>query len=219
MEFPIVKRCMDNRPFIILPDNGLTLLSRGYTLNVAHQVLLAFDQPEKSKGQAYNAGDEQVLTLYQYVKTICDAMGKSDMEIISIPNELVPNPSRPLLRKPSTHHEVFSIGKLVYQLGYKDIVPAPEALALSVKYLAEHFNLSTNQASSFLHDPFDYETEDKIVHYWRNGDMKALKQLKYKNKEPGYTKAGYSPGINPYDGQDQIQRHSGTFNPATGKRE
>ena len=57
-EWCIVRRILDRRPRIILPDGGLSLSHFGYVENVAHALLLAVDQPEKAKGQIYNAGDQ-----------------------------------------------------------------------------------------------------------------------------------------------------------------
>ncbi|HEY2107574.1 MAG TPA: NAD-dependent epimerase/dehydratase family protein, partial [Candidatus Binataceae bacterium] len=53
-EWSIIRRILDRRKFILLPDNGLALMSHGYAENLAHAVLLAVDQPQASAGQAYN---------------------------------------------------------------------------------------------------------------------------------------------------------------------
>jgi nucleoside-diphosphate-sugar epimerase len=54
----LMRRFMDKRRHIVLPDGGLTLTTRGYAENVAHAVLLAAQQPEAAAGQIYNCGDE-----------------------------------------------------------------------------------------------------------------------------------------------------------------
>ena len=43
---PMEWRVMDGRKYIVLPDGGLVLLSRGYSQNMAHAVLLAVDKPD-----------------------------------------------------------------------------------------------------------------------------------------------------------------------------
>src|SRR5262249_26793033 len=58
-EWPIVRRILDKRPFIILPDDGLTLNHSGAAANMAHALLLEVDQPRVASGQVYNCGDEQ----------------------------------------------------------------------------------------------------------------------------------------------------------------
>ncbi len=44
-EWCVIRRILDRRPFMILPDGGLSLFTRGYAANLAHAVLLAVDQP------------------------------------------------------------------------------------------------------------------------------------------------------------------------------
>src|SRR5919202_1497911 len=55
-EWCIMRRILDKRPYIILPDGGLMLSTHGYAANLAHAVLLAVDKPEASAGQIYNCG-------------------------------------------------------------------------------------------------------------------------------------------------------------------
>jgi nucleoside-diphosphate-sugar epimerase len=99
-EWCVVRRILDRRPRIILPDGGLSLSHFGYVENVAHALLLAVDQPEKAKGQIYNAGDQEVLSLRQVVETIARAL-EHDWEIVSMPWELAV-PARPLVAQPWT---------------------------------------------------------------------------------------------------------------------
>ena len=115
-DYIIVKRIVDGRKKIILPDNGLSLISRGYSRyvfsfeqwsgsryhkacrNVAHALISAFDNEKVSEGEVYNVGDEQALTLRQIVEIIAQALGKT-VSIVNIPSEFAV-PCRPLLRKP-----------------------------------------------------------------------------------------------------------------------
>jgi nucleoside-diphosphate-sugar epimerase len=64
-EWCVVRRILDGRTQIILPDDGLSLSHFGYAANVAHAVLLAVDAEKVAAGQVYNCGDETVLTLKQ----------------------------------------------------------------------------------------------------------------------------------------------------------
>jgi len=59
-EWSIIKRILDKRTKLILPDNGLVLRSRAYAENAAHALLLAIDHPE-SGGQIYNVAEERTL--------------------------------------------------------------------------------------------------------------------------------------------------------------
>lgn len=94
-EWLIVRRILDGRPHIILPDGGLTLHSFGYAENVAHALLLAVDRPERSRGQIYNVADEQVPSLHQVVEILCTALDHQ-MDIVNMPFELAPC-TRPLV--------------------------------------------------------------------------------------------------------------------------
>ena len=58
-----LRRILDRRRSIILPEDGLTLNHSAYVENAAHAILLAVDRPEAAAGQIYNCGDERLLTL------------------------------------------------------------------------------------------------------------------------------------------------------------
>ncbi|MDH3643196.1 MAG: hypothetical protein OES38_13935, partial [Gammaproteobacteria bacterium] len=58
-EWSVVRRILDGREFIILPDGGLTLNHYGFAGNMAHALLLAVDKFEVSRGQVYNCGDDE----------------------------------------------------------------------------------------------------------------------------------------------------------------
>src|SRR6202035_191355 len=64
-EWCIIRRILDKRHTILLPDGGLSLMTHGYAANLAHAVLLAIDNPTAAAGQIYNCGDEEQLSLRQ----------------------------------------------------------------------------------------------------------------------------------------------------------
>ncbi|MDY7032771.1 MAG: NAD-dependent epimerase/dehydratase family protein, partial [Thermodesulfobacteriota bacterium] len=115
-EWCIVRRILDNRPHIILPESGLTLCTFGFSENLAHAVLLAVEMPDKSSGQIYNCGDEEVLSLRKVVEIIASALNH-EWEIVSMPWELAV-PARPLMMQPLPTHRVLSISKIQRELGY-----------------------------------------------------------------------------------------------------
>ena len=59
-EWSIIRRILDKRKKLIIPDGGLVLRSRAYAENAAHALLLAIDHPE-SGGQVYNVAEEKHL--------------------------------------------------------------------------------------------------------------------------------------------------------------
>jgi nucleoside-diphosphate-sugar epimerase len=199
-EWCIVRRIHDRRPFIVLPDGGLTLCSYGYTENLAHAVLLAVDQPQKSAGQIYNCADEETLTLRQVVEIVREALGASSLEILSLPGELAV-PARPLLMQPWTTHRVFDLAKLRGELGYRDVVPAREALARTARWLDAHPLARGGAEEKILQDPFDYAAEDALAAGWRRALESLARQPVAWPRAPGYTASYSGPGGTPRSGE------------------
>ncbi len=198
-EWCIVRRIHDRRPFIVLPDDGLTLCSYGYAENLAHAVLLAVDHPERSAGQIYNCADEECLSLRQVVEIVRDSLG-ARLEILSLPGELAVS-ARPLLMQPWTTHRVMDLAKLRGELGYRDVVPAREALALTARWLDSHPLERGGTEEKILQDPFDYAAEDELAARFRQ----ALESLRAKPVEwkrtPGFTASYSGPGGTPRSGE------------------
>jgi hypothetical protein len=182
-----VRRVLDGRRVLILPEDGLTLSHHGYAENVAHAVLLAVDRPEVAAGQIFHCGDEEVLSLRQMVEIVSAALGHR-FEIVSLPWELAV-PARPLLAQPAPTHRVLDLAKLRHRLGYRDVVPAREALARTARWLAAHPPAPGGPEETVLQDPFDYAAEDALVEAWRRA-LSALPEVRFA-REPGYT-MGYS---------------------------
>ena len=189
-EWCVVRRILDGRPFIILPDDGLTLHSFGYAGNLAHAVLLAVDQPDASAGQIYNCADEEVLTLHQVALVIADAL-ECDLDIVSMPWELAV-PARPLLMQPLPTHRVLDLSKLKSQLGYRDVVAPRDALALTARWLREHPPEPGGMEETVLQDPFDYAAEDRLVESWRKA-LGSMAPAEFA-VEPSYGLAYSGPG-------------------------
>jgi nucleoside-diphosphate-sugar epimerase len=197
-EWCIVRRIHDRRPFLILPDGGLTLCSYGYAENLAHAVLLAVDQPGVSAGQVYNCADEETPTLRQVVELVRDALGAS-LEILSLPGELAV-PARPLLMQPWTTHRVFDLTKLRAELGYRDVVPAREALARTARWLDAHPLERGGAEEKILQDPFDYAAEDALAARWRGALEMLRAQPVQWSRAPGFTASYSGPGGTPRSG-------------------
>lgn len=189
-EWSIVRRILDGRSRIVLPDAGLTLCHCGYSENLAHAVLLAVDKPESSAGKIYNCGDSQVLTLAQTVETIGEALGHP-LEIVSIPYALA-KPARPLIMQPLSTHRVYDLTRLRADLGYRDPVPAQEALGITARWLVDHPPERGGAEEVVLQDPFDYPAEDRLIEAW-NSVLANFPEIVFE-REPGYTLAYSGPG-------------------------
>lgn len=182
-EWSIVRRCLDGRPFLIVPDGGLTLETVCYGENAATAVLCAVDRPEAAAGRVYNVGDSELLTLAQTAEVIADELGHR-WELVSMPVELA-TPARPMLRHWSSRHRVVDTTRIRAELGYRDAVPPLEALARTARWLAEHPVPPGDRVERVLQDPFDYAAEDQLVAAWRRA-MSELVPL------AGASAAGYS---------------------------
>jgi nucleoside-diphosphate-sugar epimerase len=164
-EWSIVKRVLDGRRRIVVADDGLTLHHHGYTVNLAHAVLLGVDRPEAAAGKVFNAADEEVLSIRQVVE-LCAAALDHTFEIVSMPYELA-IPARPLLAQPLPTHRVLDLTRLRSELGYRDLVPAREAVRHTARWLAANPLEPGAQEETVLTDPFDYAAEDRLIAWWQ----------------------------------------------------
>ena len=160
-EWSVIRRILDKRPYIILPEAGLMMSTHGYAGNLAHAVLLAVDKPQASAGQIYNCGDEQQLTLRQVVEIIAKEMDY-EWEIVSMPHHIA-RPAHPYTMQQSPHHRVVDLTKLKNQLGYTDVYPVEEALAQTVKWYVKHQPERGGEIEKRLQDPFNYDGEDRLI--------------------------------------------------------
>jgi nucleoside-diphosphate-sugar epimerase len=192
-EWSIVRRVLDGRRRIVVADDGLTLHHHGYTVNLAHAVLLAVDQPEAAAGTVFNAGDEEVLTIRQVVELVAAALG-ADLELVSMPHALA-RPARPLLTQPLPTHRVLDLARIRARLSYADVVPAREAVADTAQWLAAHPPEPGGPEETVLTDPFDYAAEDELMDAW----LAATRSLAVPERgpEPGYGLAYSGPGGRP----------------------
>ncbi|MBX6388527.1 MAG: NAD-dependent epimerase/dehydratase family protein [Frankia sp.] len=189
-EWCVVRRILDRRPFIVLPDGGLAIIPYGYVDNLAHALLLAVDQPEASMGEVFNCGDDEKLTIRQVVEIITDELGH-DWELVNMPAELA-IPARPLMQSQQGTHRYIDTTRLRDRLGYRDVVPARQAVRLAARWLVEHPPARGGYEESALQDPFDYAAEDRLVTWWRAA-IANPPDLGYAEL-PGYGKSYAGPG-------------------------
>jgi nucleoside-diphosphate-sugar epimerase len=190
-EWLIVRRVLDARPHIVLPDGGLTLHHFGYGENLAHAILMAIDRPEKTLGQIYNAADQEVLTLRAACELIAAGLDH-EWEIINMPWELAV-PARPLITQPLPTHRVMDVSKMEHDFGYRDKVPPREAIVQAARWLVE--NPLTKEQEAMLQDPFDYAAEDELIDNWRRA-VASMPAVNW-TEEPGYGLAYSGPGGRP----------------------
>jgi nucleoside-diphosphate-sugar epimerase len=192
-EWSIVRRVLDGRTRLVIPDDGLTLHHHGYTVNLAHAVLLGIDRADDACGRVFNAGDEEVLTIRQVVELVCAALGH-ELDLVSMPWDLAV-PARPLLTQPSPTHRVLDLTRLKTLLGYRDVVPARQAVADTARWLAAHPVAPGDTEERVLTDPFDYVAEDALLDAWQRA-REGLAPVPFA-VEPGYGLAYSGPGGRP----------------------
>jgi nucleoside-diphosphate-sugar epimerase len=193
-EWSIVRRVLDGRRRIVVADDGLTLHHHGYTENLAHGVLLAVDRPSAAAGKVFNVGDEEVLTVRQVIELVSGALGHG-FEIVSMPYELAV-PARPLLAQPLPTHRVLDLARVRHDLGYRDVVPARDAVPRTANWLADHPPEAGGQEETVLTDPFDYEAEDRLIDAWSRARDSVLPATAF-DPMPGYGLAYSGPGGRP----------------------
>lgn len=189
-EWCVVRRALDDRPHIVIGDAGLTLVTFGYVENLAHAVLLPLDHPGAAAGEIFNCGDEECLTTRQVVELIATELDH-DWDIVELPAELA-TPARPLMMANHTTHRMASLAKLRERLGYRDVVPAREAVRRTARWLAEHPPQPGGPEERILEDPFDYEAEDHLVAQWRAA-LAVMEPTEWR-QAPGFGMSYSGPG-------------------------
>lgn len=212
VEWCTVRRLLEGKP-IVLPDGGANLLTRCYSRNAAEAVLLAVDRPEACRGKAYNVGDDQLLSIRQRVQVMADALGVT-AKLISMPADVAAC-ARPVLQAEDSSHIVLSTEALRRDLGYRDVVPAVQALAETARWLASN-PVSETVASKVLQDPFDFPAEQQLVDAWNRGDLAACRAVTWRPFSPGYGAFYYGLRENPATGLSQRDRHRGDWTSLAG---
>ena len=158
-DWSIIRRVRDGRRFILLPNEGLGIITRCAATNCAHAVLLSVDCAE-AKGRIFNLADDDQYTLGQWTEMILDHMG-SDAEIVGLPRSLTWAASHLVpLSGTTTAHAIVDAGLARSILGYADRIGARQALAQMVDWRLAHPPAAADTRA--WADPFDYALEDEV---------------------------------------------------------
>ena len=99
-EWCIIRRILDGRRAVIVPDGGVAVIPRGFGANVATSVLLAVDQPGASAGRHFAVGDLRQYTLRGIIEGITSYMNY-EWELLDVPYEFaLPSRAFNLSRSP-----------------------------------------------------------------------------------------------------------------------
>lgn len=157
----VMERALDGRRHIVLPDGGMAIVTRGYAVNVAQAVLLAVDEPEASSGRIYNCGDEQQFTLAQWVTLICDAMDHP-MDVVGVPADVAYSTRDFLPLQSAPIHQMLDLHAIRADLGYRDVVPAIEAIPRVVRWYLDNPPAQAQSAEERA-AALNYRAEDEQV--------------------------------------------------------
>lgn len=158
-EWSIVKRLLDGRTRILVPEGGFLVRSLLYAENAARIVLGVVDRPDRVAGQAVNCADDEPLTLRRWIAILAGALDR-EVELVSLPMAMA-KPTWAYARFPlATGHQVLDTRRLD-SLGI-DLIPAEEALARTARWYAADPRRG-DASAAHLADAFDYATEDRIA--------------------------------------------------------
>lgn len=200
-EWSLVRRVLDGRKTLVVMNGGLSLLSHIYSENAAHALLLAADKPDAARGKAYNCADDDQFDQRQFVEIATRALG-ADLELISIPD--IESAHGALIQKVSYHH-VGDTCAIRTDLGYRDVVPAIEAIARTVLWYRDNPLEYGGEYEQRRTDVFDYEAEDRLAELYR-AYASAVGEVKLREKHANYARHPYAHPRQHRKGRDERGR-------------
>jgi nucleoside-diphosphate-sugar epimerase len=159
-EWLIIRRILDNREVIYLPDGGLSIHSRMAWANASEAVLRAVDRPGTAAGNAYNVADLDQFALRDWVRLIAGLMG-AELDIRSVPGE-IPSPGWAMFAfgyPALSHHFLLDSTKIRRELGYEDVLDPAQALGETIAWTEKHPEIVDATMNLF----FDYAREDAFT--------------------------------------------------------
>ncbi len=151
---PYLKRMDDHRPTIVLTQGMANWRwTRGYVENVAEAVVLAVTD-RRATGQIYNVGEKQTCSEANWINAIGAAAGWSG-EIITVPEDRVPEPLRPDFN--TAQHLVVDTSRIRKELGYTELVSRDGALRRTVAWERTHPPAEVDPQA------FNYAAEDILL--------------------------------------------------------
>jgi nucleoside-diphosphate-sugar epimerase len=162
-EWSIVRRLLDGRRRLVLPDGGLKLESRAFVRNVGLAPLLAVDNPDVADGKSYVVTDRNEFTMQQRIDFIARCLGV-EVDLVEMPYALA-TPAHALYRR-GPGHRVICGDRIRTELGYREWYDAEAALRQTVDWLVAASREEVAEIESQLGDSFDYHFEDTLIGWW-----------------------------------------------------
>jgi len=130
-----IQRVMDRGP-VLIPDGGLYPFRHVYSSDLARAYVLALDN-ERAINRAYNIAQKEILTLKEYVASICEVLGV-EFRPVFVPSELVEKCIG--YRPPYFRRQVLipEISRAEIELGFRS-TPFEKWLEKTVKWFVEEY--------------------------------------------------------------------------------
>jgi nucleoside-diphosphate-sugar epimerase len=182
-EWAVVKRVLDGRRAMIVPDDGLWVISRCAARNAAEVVLRIVDQPAVSGGQSYNCADEDQFTVRQWAQLVAGYAG-GELDLVGIPSIVARSQLAELLAPGAGPHMIVNAEKVRDELGYVEVISAEDALRETVEWMLAN---PIEPANYPLYPAkFDYELDDLMIERYRQAVDWLHKEVPDELAEPGH---------------------------------
>ncbi|WP_165793665.1 NAD-dependent epimerase/dehydratase family protein [Hyphococcus luteus] len=160
-EWSIIRRLLDGRRRIIVPEGGFLVQSVLYVENAARIVLAAIRDRSASAGQIFNCADDEPLSLRKWVRSIAAVLGlEKEVEMVSAPAALA-KPAWPYARFPlTTGHHILDTSNLS-RLAYSS-TPFAYGIQRTVEWYLANPKERGAAVEAQLRDSFRYDLEDRI---------------------------------------------------------
>jgi nucleoside-diphosphate-sugar epimerase len=210
----VVRRILDGRRRLVIPDGGLKIQQRTYVEHAAQAVLLAIDQPAAAAGRFFAVGELPLFTMRQRIEWIARIMDV-ELEFVNLPWDLA-KPSHYLFGHTPDHvvHDDSAIRSL---LGYRETIPAAEALVRTVRWLLDNRSVHAAEWEQQIDDTFDYAAEDALDDRW-TAARRELATIEVGTRAPAHRyrhpKYPDEPWTRPEVASDRRPREHGAKDPA-----
>lgn len=162
IEWCIVRRALDGRRRLIVPDGGLALETKLYSGTASAAVLAVVDNPAQTAGRTFNVGDDRALMLREWISMLVGPLGR-ELELVSMPFDCA-HPSYAYARDPWTiSHRVLDVSSLKKAAKWQPVCSPEVALASTAEFLAMHRPELGGLEESQIGDPFNYDLEDRYL--------------------------------------------------------
>jgi len=151
-EWFFVRRALEARTRLALPDAGLHICHRGFAQNMAWGIAQALSA-RRAVGQVYHLGEEKLYTLAQLAQGIARALDHK-WQLYSVPGHL--------WTTPYAHTSFFDLRKARAQLRYRDRMIPRDGLELTVAWLCQKPR-GDDWSWPGIPEPFNYAREDALI--------------------------------------------------------